>query len=80
MAHLVLVSKTSLVPKIDLFPISVEFRNIAYVFLQFRRLWDVYIVPETMPGASAVPDGWVIPEPGKNSIWNKYLRKTKIAN
>eukprot|EP00112_Aurelia_sp_Birch-Aquarium-sp1_P021663 Seg589.2 transcript_id=Seg589.2/GoldUCD/mRNA.D3Y31 product="Programmed cell death protein 7" protein_id=Seg589.2/GoldUCD/D3Y31 len=48
--------------------------------VQIRRLWDVYIVPGTIPGASPVPDGWVMPEPGMNSTWNKYLRKSKIAS
>eukprot|EP00794_Sanderia_malayensis_P009830 gene9830-10838_t len=43
--------------------------------VQIRRLWDVYIVPDDIPGADHIPDGWVQPEPGKNQAWDQYLKK-----
>ncbi|CAI9731209.1 Hypothetical predicted protein [Octopus vulgaris] len=42
-------------------------------FLQIRRDWDCYLAPETAPGASRIPDTWVLPPEPSNPAWARFL-------
>jgi len=37
--------------------------------MQIRRQWDAFLVPETFPGASRIPDGYVTPAEPSSSLW-----------
>ncbi|CAE1271897.1 Programmed cell death protein 7 [Acanthosepion pharaonis] len=42
-------------------------------FIQIRRDWDSYLVPENTPGASRIPNSWVMPPEPSDAIWAKFL-------
>lgn len=37
--------------------------------LQIRRQWDAFLVPDTFPGASRIPDGFVTPAEPSSDLW-----------
>lgn len=39
----------------------------------YRRGWDCYLAPETAPGASRIPDTWVLPPEPSNPAWARFL-------
>ena len=34
-----------------------------------RRQWDAFLVPDTFPGASRIPDGFVTPVEPSSDLW-----------
>ncbi|KAL5005460.1 hypothetical protein ScPMuIL_018916 [Solemya velum] len=44
--------------------------------LEIRKSWDSFIVPRGTPGASRIPDGWVIPGEATSEIWASALKDT----
>ncbi|XP_059148755.1 programmed cell death protein 7-like [Physella acuta] len=42
-------------------------------FIQIRREWDAFLVPENTPASSAIPASWVIPEPPSSLSWASVL-------
>lgn len=43
-------------------------------FIQIRRDWDSYLVPENTPGASRIPNSWVMPPEPSDATWAKFLK------
>ncbi|KAL9986379.1 hypothetical protein ACROYT_G000518 [Oculina patagonica] len=37
--------------------------------VQIRRQWDAFLAPETFPGASRIPEGYVTPAEPSSSLW-----------
>ncbi|KAM3850285.1 programmed cell death protein 7-like [Diretmus argenteus] len=44
--------------------------------LQIRREWDVFVVAVDHPDGSAVPQGWVLPDPPSDRAWASVLHNT----
>ncbi|XP_072321213.1 programmed cell death protein 7 [Eucyclogobius newberryi] len=44
--------------------------------VQIRREWDVFLVPAEHPEASAVPRGWVLPDPPSDQAWASALQSS----
>lgn len=42
-------------------------------FIQIRREWDNFLVPEDTPGASRLPNCWVMPPQPSDNLWAKFL-------
>ena len=38
-------------------------------FSSSRRQWDAFLVPDTFPGASRIPDGFVTPVEPSSDLW-----------
>ena len=38
-------------------------------FPSSRRQWDAFLVPDTFPGASRIPDGFVTPAEPSSDLW-----------
>ena len=38
-------------------------------FPSSRRQWDAFLVPDTFPGASRIPDGFVTPVEPSSDLW-----------
>ena len=38
-------------------------------FPSSRRQWDAFLVPDTFPGASRIPDGFVSPVEPSSDLW-----------
>lgn len=38
-------------------------------FPSSRRQWDAFLVPDTFPGASRIPDGFVTPAEPSSVLW-----------
>lgn len=38
-------------------------------FPSSRRQWDAFLVPDTFPGASRIPDGLVTPAEPSSDLW-----------
>lgn len=45
------------------------------VLVQIRREWDRFLVPAEHPDGSALPQGWVLPEPPADEAWASALEK-----
>lgn len=42
--------------------------------ISIRKQWDAFLVPEENPFGSAIPVGWVIPNPKPSNEWKVYQR------
>ncbi|XP_033750246.1 programmed cell death protein 7-like [Pecten maximus] len=43
-------------------------------FLQIRRDWDMFLVPDGTPGGSRIPDGFVLPSEPSSEAWATALK------
>ncbi|XP_055086735.1 programmed cell death protein 7 isoform X2 [Periophthalmus magnuspinnatus] len=42
--------------------------------IQIRREWDAFLVPADHPEGSAIPQGWVLPDPPSDQAWASALQ------
>ncbi|OWF39030.1 Programmed cell death protein 7 [Mizuhopecten yessoensis] len=43
-------------------------------FLQIRRDWDMFLVPDRTPGGTRIPDGFVVPSDPSSEAWATALK------
>ncbi|XP_041372210.1 programmed cell death protein 7-like [Gigantopelta aegis] len=64
-------------PSDDLYPFYQYYTQAKKNFdalVQIRHGWDMYLVPESFPGRSRIPDGWVLPCDPSSDTWASAVK------